>query len=487
MSDEEFACVVPYSASIEDVRLIKCVSRDHNCQSDMGSAVRIWVIEEREGLAPHIRRECPDLFVTAVRRDRIASASQSPSLVVVDATERLSACSSIREMRSHHPAVPVLIVSPSSVGESLPGDIDDFVMLPFQPGELRLRLLRLSRVEARNEGSVRPDESIRETRAKYRLDAVIGESASLQEAIRKVPRLGASEANVLISGETGTGKELFARAIHYASSRHARPFVPINCGALPDTLFENELFGHEKGAYTDASTAGIGLLGVAEHGSLFLDEVDSLSPASQAKLLRVIQDREYRPLGGHRALRANIRIIAATNTLLTERMAAGEFRADLYYRLNVLTLRLPAMAERCDDIPILARHFLARFAKECGRPVPRLSADAIRRLMEYRWPGNVRELESVIQRAFVLSDGPVLDAFSIDLPDSISSSATVSVGSALPIEDAVHEFERQYLASVLSRHNGNVTRAATAAGKDRRTFQRLLRRHGFAALSATAG
>jgi DNA-binding NtrC family response regulator len=451
----------------------------------MRAAVRIWVIEEREGLALRIRSECPDLAVTAMRRDKIAAASWAPNLAVVDATERPSACSSIREMRSRHPGVPVLLVSPVSI-EQLPENIDDFVILPFQPGELRLRLLRLSGAETANVADPSDEASFRETRLKYRLDAVIGESAALREAIRKVPRLGASEANVLITGETGTGKELFARAIHYASARHARPFVPINCGALPDTLFENELFGHEKGAYTDASTAGGGLLGVAEHGSLFLDEVDSLSPASQAKLLRVMQDREYRPLGAQRSLKADVRVIAATNTSLAERMATREFRADLYYRLNVLTLRLPTLAERPGDLPILARHFLARFARESGRPAPRLSSEAMRRLTEYNWPGNIRELESVIQRALVLSDGPVLDVFSIDLPDSMASPAVSSPDSSLPIADAVHEFERQYLASVLSRHDGNVTRAATAAGKDRRTFQRLLRRHGFGVLTAAA-
>jgi two-component system, NtrC family, response regulator GlrR len=329
------------------------------------------------------------------------------------------------------------------------------------------------------------DDSIREIRSRYRLDAVIGESGALRDAIRKVPRLGASDANVLITGETGTGKELFARAIHYASARHARPFVPVNCGALPDTLFENELFGHEKGAYTDASTAGIGLLGVAEHGTLFLDEVDSLTLASQAKLLRVMQDGEYRPLGSQRPLKADVRIVAAANTPLAERIAVREFRADLYYRLNVLTIRLPTLAERRDDIPILARHFLARFARECGRQAPKLSADAIRRLTEYAWPGNIRELQSVIQRAFVLGDGPMLDVYSIDLPDSAPLPAISGV-SPLPIADAVYEFERQYLASLLSRHNGNVTRAAEAAGKDRRTFQRLLRRHGVARMSAAA-
>ncbi len=454
----------------------------------MRADLRIWVIEQREGLAPRIRSECPDVSVTAMRRDRIVLAPRAPNLAVVDASEHAAACLSIREVRQRCPGVPVLVVSSPSGAEALPADIDDFVVPPFQPGELRLRLLRLSAAWMGSSNDSDGDELTRKARAKCRLDAVIGESEVLLEAIRRVPRLGASEANVLITGETGTGKELFARAIHYSSARHERPFVPINCGALPDTLFENELFGHEKGAYTDASSAGVGLLAIAERGSLFLDEVDSLSPASQAKLLRVMQDREYRPLGSHRSVRADVRIIAAANSPLAERMAAREFRADLYYRLNVLALRLPTLAERRDDIPMLARHFVARFAKESGRPVPRLSSEAIRRLTEHDWPGNVRELESVIQRALVLSDGPVLDLVSIDLPGP-SHPPSIGAGAdpSLPIVDAVYEFERQYLASVLSRHNGNISRAATAAGKDRRTFQRLLRRHGFYALSAAAG
>ncbi len=453
----------------------------------MQAGIRIWVIEEREGLAARIRGECPDLSVTTVRRERIAGSSPVPNLAVVDATERLAACCSIREMRSRCPAVPVLIVSPASTADPLPEDIDDFVMLPCQPGELRMRMSRLSLAEGDGAGMADQDDSIREIRAKYRLDVVIGESAVLREAIRKVPRLGASEANVLITGETGTGKELFARAIHYASARQAHPFVPVNCGALPDTLFENEIFGHEKGAYTDASAAGAGLLAVADRGSLFLDEVDSLSFSSQAKLLRVLQDREYRPLGSQRAVKANVRIIAAANTPLAERVAAREFRADLYYRLNVLALRLPSLAERRGDIPILARHFLVRFAKECRRPAPKLSTDGVRRLMEHTWPGNIRELESAIQRALVLSDGPILDGCSFDLPGGWAAGAGASAGSALPIEDAVYAFEREYLAGLLSSLNGNVTRAAKAAGKDRRSFQRLLRRHGIAAQSAAAG
>ena len=277
---------------------------------------------------------------------------------------------------------------------------------------------------------------------------------------------------------------MFARAVHYASARHARPFVPVNCGALPDTLFENESFGHEKGAFTDASAASLGLLNVADGGTLFLDEVDSLSPASQAKLLRVLQDNEYRPLGAQRPIRADVRFIAACNTPLADRVLAREFRPDLFYRLHVLTLRLPTLMERREDIPILARHFLARFAKDEGRLAPRLSAEVIRRLTTYRWPGNIRELESALHRASVLFDGPTLDASSIDLPDSWTPPAAPAPDSPLGIADAVYRFEGQYLADLLADAQGNVTRAAKAAGKDRRTFQRLLRRHGITSQGA---
>jgi len=440
----------------------------------------IWVIEEGDRLAPRIRNECPEMTITAVRPERIALTTQLPNLAVVDATVRPWACSSIREMRHRNPAVPVLIVSPASTAEPLPDDIDDFVVAPFQPGELRLRLARLSG-EGREKPVALEDEAFRRIRAKYHLDAVIGESAALRDAIGKVPRLGASEATVLITGATGTGKELFARAVHYASARSARPFVPVNCGALPDTLFENELFGHEKGAYTDASSAGLGLIHLAEGGSLFLDEVDSLSPASQAKLLRVLQDHEYRPLGAQRPIKANVRIIAATNSPLADRVLAREFRADLYYRLNVLVLSLPALVDRREDIPILARHFVARFSKETRRPAPRLSSEALRRLTEYTWPGNIRELESAIQRALVLSDGPILDAHLIELPDSWAASPVApDAGPPLGIVDAVYRFERQYLTDLLTEMEGNVSRAARIAGKDRRTFQRILRRHGIA-------
>ena len=444
----------------------------------------VWVIEDREGLSTHVRDECPELSVATIRRENIAAASRFPSLAVIDATEQLAAAS-VREMRSYHPAVPVLVASPTSSEGWLNEDIDDFVIFPFQPGELRMRLTRLSALKPEPANRSQQDNSIAEIRAKYRMEAVIGESAALHQAIHKVPRLGACEANVLVTGETGTGKELFARAIHYASPRRSHPFVPVNCAALPDTLFENELFGHEKGAYTDAGSARVGLLAVADGGSLFLDEVDSLSVTSQAKLLRVLQDREYRPLGCQRPLRANVRIIAAANAPLAEKVETREFRADLYYRLNVLSIHLPSLAERREDIPILAKHFLARFARESQTPVPKLSREGLRCLMEHSWPGNIRELESVIQRAVVLADGPLLEVSGIGRPVG-SPPPRIPPSSALPIKEAVHEFEREYLTGVLFQEEGNVTRAARAAGKDRRSFQRLLRSHGIGRRSASA-
>jgi len=444
----------------------------------------IWVIEDRGGLATLIHGECPEFSVAAVRRQNILVTSQRPDLVVIEAGERLAA-KSVREMRSYHPAVPVLVVAKPSNTALLTEDIDDFVILPFQPGELRMRLARLSGLKPERADTPECPQSIVEIRAKYRMEAVIGESAALHQAIRKVPRLGASEANVLVTGETGTGKELFARAIHYASARCDHPFVPVNCAALPDALFENELFGHEKGAYTDASSAGVGLLALADGGSLFLDEIDSLSLTSQAKLLRVLQDREYRPLGSQRMLRANVRIIAAANAPLVEKVASHQFRGDLFYRLNVLAIHLPSLAERREDIPVLAKHFVTRFARESQSPVPKLSSNAFRRLMDYSWPGNIRELESTIQRAVVLADAPVLDASSFDLSDNFKP-VRVWHECFLPIKKALYEFEHEYLTGLLSQQEGNVTRAARAAGKDRRSFQRLLRSHGIGSQSASA-
>jgi len=282
---------------------------------------------------------------------------------------------------------------------------------------------------------------------------------------------------VLISGETGSGKELIARAIHYHGARWSKPFIPVNCGALPDHLFENELFGHVKGAFTDASSAEKGLIAEAEGGTLFLDEVDALSPAAQIKLLRFLQNGEFRPLGSSRSVIANVRVIAASNADLRAKVDLKQFREDLFYRLNVLSVAIPALRERGEDVLSLAEHFIEMHASRQGGDRPRLSEAARRKLNDYSWPGNVRELEGVIQGAVLLSASGILHAADIEIPEGKSKDLLRNESLRRAKSFVVGEFERSYVANLLTEHQGNITQAAKAAGKDRRTLQRLVRKY----------
>lgn len=320
-------------------------------------------------------------------------------------------------------------------------------------------------------------------RAQFRHEPIIGGSACLIQQLNYIPKLASADANILITGETGTGKELFAQAIHYNSFRKAKPFIPINCSALPDQLFENELFGHAKGAYTHASTSQIGLVEEAEGGTLFLDEVDSLTTVAQTKLLRLLQNGEFKPLGSPKFRKADIRIIAATNADLKALVAAKQFREDLYYRLNVLTVLIPPLRERVDDIPLLVDHFLKRHGASNPVAATQCSTAALENLMSYSWPGNVRELDGVIQRALTLADGPCLQPENFDIFAKQEASSRKRLGLAEAKLEVVGEFERTYLVNLLSRSHGNISHAAKAAGKERRTFQRLLKKHSLTGLA----
>ena len=323
-------------------------------------------------------------------------------------------------------------------------------------------------------------------------DGLVGKSESFQRVLRKIPRLASSDATVLITGETGTGKELIAKAIHAVSSRSAAPFIPVNCGALPEDLVENELFGHARGAYTGAGAPGKGLLAEAEGGTLFLDELNSLSLSAQAKLLRFLQNREYRVLGSTRLLHANVRIIAATNVDLDSQIIAGNFRADLYHRLHVLSVEMPPLRARQDDIPVLAQHFANIFGSVYGKEGVHFTPEALASLQRHDWPGNVRELQSMVERAVLLSAGLELreedigltressdDHFEKTLKDDGNGVTTPSGHEIFrdAKEKMVRQFERTYLVQVMAAVDGNVSRAARLAGMQRRDFQRLLRKH----------
>lgn len=271
-------------------------------------------------------------------------------------------------------------------------------------------------------------------------------------------------------------KELFARAVHYMGPRRGKPFAPVNCAALPDHLVENELFGHAKGAYTDASSAVKGIVAEAEGGTLFLDEVEALSSLAQSKLLRFLEDHEYRPLGSARTRIADVRVVAATNVDLRREVDAQRFREDLFYRLNVLLLNVPPLRDRPEDIPRLANHFLGRFALQLGRPVPRLSESALAVLAAHDWLGNVRELEAVVQRSMLLTDRVVLEAEDIDLSTQ-PRDPTGAQGYQEAKNAVIDRFERDYVTRVLTAHGGNISQAARSAGTDRRALQRLMRKH----------
>lgn len=311
---------------------------------------------------------------------------------------------------------------------------------------------------------------------------IVGRSSLHRETMAQLWCIADSEAPVLIEGETGSGKELAARAIHYGGARRHAPFVPVNCGALPDTLIESELFGVQRGAFTDARHSRCGLVAEASGGTLFLDEVDALSPKAQVTLLRFLQDQRFRPVGTAREQRTDVRIVAASNRPLDALVAQQAFRADLLYRLKILHLLLPPLRARVEDIEPLAEHFVASFAAKYGR-APRTLHPATRAWLRlHPWPGNVRELENWVHRQFLMCPGEFLchePPSAAALDDTMRPSPAAS-GFAQAKAEAVRRFECDYLQRVLDEAGGNVTRAARLAGKERRAFGKLLKKHGIA-------
>jgi two-component system response regulator GlrR len=394
---------------------------------------------------------------------------------MVDQMPFESALSICESVRVRMPGCPVLVVGAQpelpALTSLLAAGAFDFVVASTSDGELVTRIRRAAGLIPLARTTLEralPDPRLR--------NLVGGSPAFVRQVARLAPIAGC-DAGVLILGETGTGKELFAQAIHYTSARASRPWVAVNCGSLPPELIEDELFGHVKGAYTHAHVNRLGLVHEAQGGTLFLDDVDCLPLSAQSKLLRFLQEREYRPVGSNHVRRADVRVIAASNRDLAELTSSGAFRKDLYYRLNILTLSLPALRDRREDIPALAMLFLRQFAAKHERSVGALSAHTLQRLLAHDWPGNVRELQHVMERAVLFAGGPVLQASEIDITGAAETPSGADSFRAAKAQ-VVRQFERSYIEHVLADAAGNVTRAARAAKKNRRAFFALVRKHG---------
>lgn len=379
----------------------------------------------------------------------------------------------IQTLAERSSALPVIVITedvrPDDLFDLLKLGATDFITAPLKRSDVLPRIWRAVRQV--------PQEIklVHSLKQKIGLDLLVGKSRIFLAELEKIPLMARCDASVLISGETGTGKELFSRAIHYLSPRAGKPFVPISCGAIPLDLVENELFGHARGAFTGASSSSPGLIQEASGGTLFMDEVDCLPLAAQAKLLRFLQEKEYKQLGSPRIRNADVRIIAATNIDLETAVKVGKFRRDLFYRLNIIPVTVPPLRDRREDIPVLAHHFLIKYAREFKKDVRDLAPETVSKLMVHEWPGNVRELENAIERAVIFSKYPLIDNIEMTGSESKTERSVQSFKYAKAA--AVGQFERKYIQDLLIAHAGNISRAAAAAGKNRRAFWELIRRH----------
>jgi len=443
---------------------------------------RVLVVDDDAAMGDMLREALEDagydVEVAGGGRSAVARVRQGGVDLVVSDVKMpdLDGLDLLREIKAVEPSPHVITITAF-------GSIDtairavklgafDYITKPFEVDQLLLSVGKaLSERALRSEVARLRDEVERS----YGFDNIIGRAPAMQEIFGMVRRLAGSSASVLVTGDSGTGKELIARSLHFTSPRRHRPFVPINCAAIPDALLESELFGYKRGAFTDARADKAGIFVEAEGGTIFLDEIAELSPALQAKLLRVLQDREIRPLGSSRPEKIDVRVIAATNRDLDPRLRQGSFREDLYYRLNVIHMHLPPLRERSEDILALADHFLAAATARTGKPVRELSAPVKKALLGYHWPGNVRELENVIERAVALAEGDVIGMD--DLPGSIRErrrTDTDTLGGALARGMTLESLERAYIERVVRAEGGNKTRAAQKLGLDRKTLYRKL-------------
>jgi two-component system response regulator PilR (NtrC family) len=454
----------------------------------MTGKARILVVDDeqsmREFLEILFRRDGYDVTTAeSVQSALLALEADDYDLLITDIQMgKRSGLELLRAARETSPDTPVVLITAFATTETaiaaMRDGAHDYVTKPFKVEEIRVV------VEKALEKKLLASENRRlrtELRGALRQRTLIGHSPAMDRILELIDQVAATKANVLISGESGTGKELVARAVHAQSERRERPFVAVNCGAIPENLLESELFGHVKGAFTGAVQNKAGLFELADGGTLFLDEIGELPSPLQVKLLRVIQEKTIRRVGATAQHQVDVRLLAATNRRLEEEVAAGRFREDLYYRLNVIQVHVPSLRERLEDVPLLIHHFVERYARELGKTIEGVSEEAQARLLEYPYPGNVRELENVIERAVALCRGAIIGVEALppqllDAPKPGSPSQIPAGGCQL--DSLVNDYERTLLLEALGRAGGVKKRAASLLGISFRSFRYRLEKLG---------
>src|ERR1700731_3799564 len=461
------------------------ITRRSTPQSTPQSAGRILIIDDeaeiRESLETLLQLEGYTVVVSGSGSEGLAQIGERTfDVVLLDlALPDKNGIDELSEIRLLHPQQGVIMITAYGTVENavraMQSGATNFVQKPWDNEKL---LADVRAAVARHRAEEENIQLKRALKQRYNFESIVGKSEPMLKIFDLVAQVAPSRSTVLLQGESGTGKELIAKAIHLNSPRHDRPFVPVNTGSMPPDLLESTLFGHVKGAFTSAIASKKGLFEVADKGTLFLDEIATMGLETQAKILRVLQDRRFMHLGGIQEIQVDVRIIAATNIDLRHMVREGRFREDLFYRLNVITVELPPLRQRKEDIPLLVEFFLRKYAEENGRPAPHITPEALRPLMAYSWPGNVRELENVIERAVVLSSGPEI---SMDLlPESMMGR-----GSSLTLHDPpsdaslfeiVEDVERRVITDMLERCNWNQTEAAERFHVPLSTLNQKIRR-----------
>ncbi len=439
---------------------------------------KILIVDDEPFNLDLLEQELSDLGHSSVRASDGTQALQqidrlNPDLVLLDyRMPDMNGIEVLREIRRQRKELPVIMITAFATidvaVEAVKAGADDFVTKPFDPDHLALVVKKaLERAELKAEVEFFAQE------LGGRNQLVAGASEAMREIVSEAKKAAASKATVLLLGESGTGKELFARSIHDWSERRLKPFIAINCAGLAKDLLESELFGHEKGAFTGAHQLKKGKLEIAHGGTVFLDEIADLAVELQTKLLRVLQEREFERVGGTMPLAVDLRVIAATNRNIEAAVKGGQFREDLYHRLNVIALTLPPLRERKEDIPALASYFLAKFSREAKKNFAAIAAEAQDKLLTYEWPGNVRELANVIERAVVLGDGPQLTLH--HLPARVVGAQPAAKPVEASFHDAINSYRRELIVRALAEAQGNRAAAAKALGMHRTHLMKLLR------------